>query len=810
MADKANLRSFVGKKTKEAVLASDDNDEMTPDVRQDGDFANTPFKGGEAFEREEPPKDHMRRYWRQFETTPLVREPITSFAQQVVEPGYRVVVESDEPESERVKPNPETGMVDIAPGEADDDDVLDPEERRELERWLENCAIIEKEPGKDIRHMLKKAVIQREVRGTALIEKVYAEEDSETLYGLAFLNAETVRPNTRPGAPLLLLPDDDPANFDVDGELPRTEDGEAAAYTQYTTSSGFGTRDPNSEEVNNFSMNDIIKLTRDADVNEAFGTSRLEACSDTIEGLKQKMRDQNEAIASKAYPLWLFMFGTEEQPWDADDIQRFMQAHDMDEFHPGLKQGVRGDVDIETISGEVADVVDYLQFDIDYIMSAMPLPKYSLGAFEQKMNMSGTKTQERQIQRQLKEARREIEAEFTEVVQQKAQEMFGLDDETAKQIKFKMGIPGEEYHRQQPNDTNINYNGVKNGQPGSHTIDDPEAGDVPGSTEPDGEITDEDQEQVTSENSVWDVDVDGNTAELSDPRLVSTSDVQDDLANIVRQVMTDFRESVLQQIEREYEDAPYAASMAFEGVANTQLNNTFRDQEFDRASEVIMQEVVKRTVNTLGQRNQEVTLDTSFGPSHERQARQYARNVRDSTRNALEELVRRMDRTLERGADNGEELGRIVQRLRNQYSDGEIRQRSQIIAQMELQNAIESTKLTEFERSDEVSAVRVVNPCNENTTALCRSLGGCGSLDGAVARFDADKTLSEQWEEQAPPHSKFKAFNPMPPTPPFHFGCRSELVPVTAEELDEAMKSKPVHNVEQLEEKYGITVEADD
>lgn len=807
----ASLRRFIGRKAKETASLRDR--EQTPDVRQDGDFANTPFRGGEAFEREEPPKDHMRRYWRQYETTPMVREPINSFAQQVVEPGYRVVVETDEPKSERAKPNPETGMIDPAPGEADDDEaVLTPKQRKKLEEWLESCAIIEKEPDKNIRHMLKKAVVQREVRGTALIEKVYAEEDQDTLYGLAFLNAETVRPNTRPGTPLLLLPDDSPGDFDVDGEIPRTNGGLTAAYTQYTTSSGYGTQDPNSDDVNNFALDDVVKLTRDADVNEAFGTSRLETCTEAIEGLKQKVRDQNEAISSKAYPLWLFLFGTEEQPWNGDDIQRFMEAHEMDNFHPGLKQGVRGDVDIETISGEVADIAEYLEFDIDYIMSAMPLPKYALGAFEQKMNVSGTKTQERQIQRQLKEARRELEAEFTDVVQHKAGEMFDLGDDEAEKVKFKMGIPGEEYHRQNPNDSNINYNGVKNGQPGSPEIDNPGAG-TPGSTEPDGNVDDDDVEPTTNDssesNSVWDVDLDNETAELSDPRLVSTEDVRGDLTGIIAQMMQSFRDQTLQQVRRDYADAPFAASMAFEGIANTHLNKTLRDGQFTDSAEVLMQETVQRTLDTLAQDNQKVSLDTEFGPSHRQSVSQYARSTQDSVRHALEELTNRMDNALEVGADNGENLDRILNRIEQSYSDEKLQQRARLIAQMELQNAIESTKLSEFERADGVAGVQVINPCNQNTTALCRNLAGCGPMDGSVASFNGSESLADQWQRQAPANATFRGFTPLPPAPPFHFGCRSELVPLSDAELSEKQADRPVTSVADLEAKYGIEVDDD-
>ena len=100
------------------------------------------------FDRTEAPKDQMRKYWRQFETTPIVRKSITSFASRVTEPGYYVE----------------------APGVSDD-------EKRRLEQWLNQCAILEGQPGKDFRLLARKAVVQREVRVTALIEVAPDRDD---------------------------------------------------------------------------------------------------------------------------------------------------------------------------------------------------------------------------------------------------------------------------------------------------------------------------------------------------------------------------------------------------------------------------------------------------------------------------------------------------------------------------------------------------------------------------------------------------------------------------------------------------------
>jgi hypothetical protein len=99
---------------------------------------------------------------------------------------------------------------------------------------------------------------------------------------------------------------------------------------------------------------------------------------------------------------------------------------------------------------------------------------------------------------------------------------------------------------------------------------------------------------------------------------------------------------------------------------------------------------------------------------------------------------------------------------------------------MEAQNAVNSTKLAEYERFG-VDGFMVINSCTEGTTPLCRDLGGCDG-DSAVAWFDADDSISEQLEAHTSDARLFDGFDPLPPVPPFHFGCTSEIVPATRPE----------------------------
>lgn len=750
-------------------------------------FASSPFSSDSTVDREEPPKDEYRRYWRQFETTPIVREPITSFAREVVEPGFRV--------------------------ESPD---LDEEQLRQLVNWLRTAGVMEGETDKNISSFIKKAVVQREVKGTVFIEKLGAKEKEDTLLGLKFIPPETMEVNKRPNQNIILFPDD--VNNAEYEDIPTTEDGKAAGYTQTSPEASFGSASGGGDPVN-FTKDEIIKLTRDADVGEALGTSRLESVSQRIEGLKNKLRDNDEAISSKAYPLWLFLFGSEEAPWDRDDIDSFMRAHEMDNFHPGMKQGVRGDVDVETISGEVSDIAQYLDFDVDWILSAMPKAKYTLGAFESNINQFVTQSQERDTQRQIKEARREIEAEFTPVVQQKANEMFGLSEEALKNVRFRLGSPAEEQIPQQQNVNVIRYIGgdVQSGQqqnaqsPQGGPQDNPQSqGQPQGQGQGQGQPQENPEEDtnVASEQgrALWEAEL--NEAELSDPRFTSTQNEKDALSGSVKNTFMTFRDDVLNELQRQHSGAPEHALASFSSMANARVNRTLREDRLKDKSSALMESVVKDTLETLGQNNQELSMDVPFTYRHKTQADSYASNVEAATRDALHEFVRRMRLHLRRGVNNGEQLGSIVQRIKNSFNDAELSQRSAIIAHMELQNAVESTKLNEFHMNDDVVAVKPINTCDASTSRVCADLSGCGSHRISVAKLDGEEELSDQWMKQVSDRVVQAGFNPLPANPPWHFGCTTELVPVTEAQLEEhEPKSGNAYTVEELEEKYGIEVE---
>lgn len=674
--------------------------------------ANRPFiVESEDYDRTEGPKDEMRKYWRQYETTPMVRKPILSYASQVIEPGYYI----DAPH-------------------------LSEEETRKLEQWLKTCAILEGELGKDWRNLAKKAIIQQEVRGTVLVEKVPAKEDPEKLAGFKFINPETIEIVTHPNQSILLEPD---AVEDYD-EVPTTDEGLAAAYLQDIAETGqtrWGTPIEDlydGESKIAFTRDEIIKFTRDADVGEVFGTARLEAVSERIDGIKQKLADNDEAIASKAYPLWMFMFGTEDNPWERDDINTFMSAHEMENFNPGMKQGVRGDVSVDTISGEVADIAEYLEFDINYIISAMPMPKYALGGFAESVGQIAGVAQQQDINRQIKEARRELETQFNPAIQEKAKEM-GLEE--PERISIRIG------NRDKPeSDPDINQNVIRYMGVGNQEEEDSEESDSIDNTmdSPESLATYVWEESMGVEELSM---VDENTSILSEA---------------VYDTLQKARDDILEEVATRYIESSSEAARSYEADANTVINDSIRSTELTGSCKAAMESELSSVYDQFSELS-----GSKYTASYN--SVQYARNVEMATRDVLDEMMRRIRTHIRRGMESGEDFQKVHTRAFGKYNDASLRTRASLVATMEMNRAREAVKLQEFERDSDIVGVRVVN--SDAGTPLC------SSLDTAEAYFE-NGDIAEQLASQTQEKHLHEGFSPLPAAPPYHFGCSTELKPI--------------------------------
>ena len=729
------------------------------------------------YDRTEAPKDEMRKYWRQFETTPIIRKPITSFASRVTEPGYFI----------------------------ETPDLTEDEVRR-IGDWLNQCAILEGQPGKDFRLLAKKAIVQREVRGTALVEVAPDKFNDERVAGLKLINPETMEAVTRPNQTILMAPDD----IDDYPDAPLAESGGAAAWLQdilETDQTYWGTafnrKDADNDAKIGFRRDEIIPLARDADVGEVFGTSRIEAVSDRIDGIKQKLSDNDEAIASKAYPLYLFLFGSEERPWDSRDIQQFMKAHEMENFHPGMKQGVRGDVEVTTISGEVADIAEYLNFDIRWIMSAMPMPMFVLGSF-----MSATVgqvagiAQQQDINRQIKEARRELEEEFTPVVRKVAMQQ-GIDEERVKRLFIKFGKPGETDLDLDRNEQVIRYIGLGNegdsqgqrpdqrnmqqrtGQvnPAQAPAEDTDSEETPDNDKDDGIITTgetpETIDNPTPDLPIAGVDEDANpyvdyemNSSSRSSHVWSTGTSVDELqygdgmeamSSLIYETMASARDNTLEGLEQRYHDTPEFAIAEFETVANREMNRAISDSSLTKASKNYVEHLIDAECGDYGRPNKYTDrMSTRF----------YVQNMENAVRDATEEMLRRARLQARRAVVSGEPWSVVRRRVVEDYNDTYLRDRANLIAYMESKETVETEKLRRFEQHEDIIGYRIENV--SQSTPVTRS------LNGVEVMFDDDTDATELMNDVAGDVA-VKGFDPLPLVPPYHFNDTSELVPIYKE-----------------------------
>lgn len=727
----SGLRDGVQKRAEELAHQDDANvrsyDEPRPD-EDGGPFKPYTFQQSD-FDRTEPDKDEMRTYWRQYETTPFVRKSISSFARQVMEPGYYIQAR---------------GV---------DNDVL-----RDLDHWLTKSAIVEGEFGQDFRQLAKKVIVQQEVRGTAFVEKAPGNDDPDSLAGLKLVNPETMEAVTRPGQSILLQPED----VDKFDDAPAAESGGAAAWLQDLgeTETFFGTpvsgknrgidNDKDDDFKVGFREDEIIKLARDADAGEVFGTSRLEAVSDRIKGLRNKLCDNDEAIASKAYPLWLFMFGGEDNPWESEDINEFMKSHEMENFHPGMKQGVRGDVSVDTVSGEVAEISEALNFDIEWIMSIMPIPKFALGAFaDGGVGQFGGIAQQQETQRQIKDTRREIEEKFTPVIRQVAMQN-GLSEEEADEIRLKIGSPGEPETEVPRRENIIRY----------VPEDQREAGDSGGMNSSEGTSEKMPEQQIPDEMptaSEKDEDAPEEAGALSwhtdhSVAELSLSD-QSELSDAIFSAMVETRDETLSQVSTEYEDAPVFAATKFEQIANSVLREKMSRSQFSDSVTPVVEELV-------GSGN-------SFSRSNS--VRFFVQDIENATEDALEEMLRLMRIQVRRAANSGEQMDDVMQRVERKYNDAKLRERAELISHMEMHNAEQTMRLERFEADPDVIGVRVSN--EDPSTPLTQSLAG------AEAYF-SEGEIQEQLMSQTREQFLQKGFDPLPTAPPFHFNDTTTLEPI--------------------------------
>jgi len=444
-----------------------------------------------------------------------------------------------------------------------------------------------------------------------------------------------------------------------------------------------------------------------------------------------------------------------------------------------MKQGVRGDVSVEPISGEVADIADSLQFDVNWIMSAMPMPKYALGGFGESVGQVAGVAQQSDVQRQIREERQQLERKFEPVFHQKAMD-YGIDEELARDIEFKIGKQGESEMNPDANQQIVRYVGkddggidaVKDmnniGDPQQRKEDDGPQTDVDidvdavpknesgqgDSSSSQDESTDGQSEQsaVTfspdqfEESGVW-----GHEFDVAELAHYDSTSHEAELAVTVSDVVTNVRDDVLERVDESNTDIERIANRAIEKHTS---NNAYRRT---------VEDSVEASLSEADKMYGGAGLMSQYSKRSS-----FERNVENAVRDFAEEMVRRMRVQIRHGLESGESYGDIKQRVYNRYSDADIYNRSQLIARMECRECRESAKLEMFEQADDVVGIKF--PDESHSHEVCKRLAGTSH------RFAND--VRESVRVETSDVSKHGEFDPLPVNPPYHYGCTMSMEPV--------------------------------
>jgi hypothetical protein len=229
---------------------------------------------------EVPAPETLADEYRYYRETPFINAALRQFGADVVEPGARVDADSEGTE------------------EWFNDE------------FLPQAGVVAGEPNQPFRQILFQAAIQHEAAGNILVEKVKANprEQNPTYTGFMNIRPESVELVTQPNRPILLDAD---ASIE-DSDVPTTPRGEPAAYLQYHDDSILGRRGRYTDrDVVALSTNDVIKVARNPVPGAIWGESVIHPVADLVRGLKQILRDNEQAIQTKAYGIWSVAFGRE-------------------------------------------------------------------------------------------------------------------------------------------------------------------------------------------------------------------------------------------------------------------------------------------------------------------------------------------------------------------------------------------------------------------------------------------------------------------------------------------------------------------
>ncbi len=366
-----------------------------------------------------PPEDaweNFRDYYLEF---PFVQAALKIFDENVVEPGWDV--------------------------EARIDGDVDEEMTRALEIWGENCAIFAGEPGHDIIHILSQIPSLRRVKPAVFLEKIGTTDEPDSLTAIQMLDPTTITIRLRRNQNIVVQPGDD-----VGQGHPVTEDGTPAGYVQYDDEVDRSLSRHDKLDPINFAADDIIKVVYDPEEGSPWGRTIWPALEDTITGLKEKLADRNAAIRLAGHPHRIYSSDT----WSQEQAEEFADSHEAGEVSTWeMDTERRSDgfasrvdfvpnvVEVTVVEGNVADIKDAIQDDVEAIFSMLPVSKFKI-AYEEHINQFVVEPQSEKDQMWVDKERRFIESIVgNPLFRQKADELAdGYDGE----VDFRIRQPASE------------------------------------------------------------------------------------------------------------------------------------------------------------------------------------------------------------------------------------------------------------------------------------------------------------------------------------------------------------------------------
>ncbi len=369
-------------------------------------------------DRQLPERGDIDDWTEEYEENVLIRKPTQTFTSDVLEPGYRAVVGDKEDDED---PPKVTGYVD------DEFNGLRLDEA--LEKWLSQAGIVDGEYNKDFTDVLDKHLKDKLARrGTAMVEVAYDNpEEKNRIMGLRPFKVETVTAYTLEGKSILLRPDDSAEEVAIEADrtgrigegtrdnLPKTRADETACYVQYDDI--FGTRED--DEVR-LSQTDVVKDAYDADTGEVFGLPDTASVYDRAKSIREQYKDLDQALKAVAYSHFIATVDTDSEK----EAKKLLSG--FDPSNPEKVNVINYSAEVDHYSGEIPEIDDTLKQEIEYILSAFPVPLYRIG-FETGINRDVTSEQGDDYQRELSDWRDNLEKTYKSVIQRKADEFMGGD-----------------------------------------------------------------------------------------------------------------------------------------------------------------------------------------------------------------------------------------------------------------------------------------------------------------------------------------------------------------------------------------------